>query len=746
MISAGINKKVQLWDVATGEQIKDFAHKTTVTAKPSFSPDGQKAAIGTEKIDDSKSCVIYEIPSGRPLLALPHGLSSVNAVAFSPDGNYIATAELRRYAVKIWDAATGRKLHEFAGKGRRVRSVGFGRDGFSIAWGNTKIYDNPNDRGPLEYWLQFGQEDGKTGIEFKGRLKRPDTFGRAVTRHGMYRLKIEKKKKGKYKSIRVLKKKKIFRRLKPKSKFKPVLRCYTFTPDGRYVITGGTAGELFLFETGSGRQLRQFFGHTGQVFSVAVSPNAKFMVSGAADGTVKLWNIQTGENIFSVFHSTDNEWIVWTPEGFFDASAGGSKYVGYHINRGKEKTADYIEIDQLFEHYYRPDLVAKKVAGGHAAEIQAEMAKVDIDTILTGGLPPQVEIVSPAAGQTLRKRDVRLKMKLTDRGGGIGKVIFRINGVTIGAEEDSRGIAPLQSLKNDRFILLEKLVSLQPGANRISVTAYNQINQIESMPASLNLSLEGTAFEKPSLFVLAIGIQNYRDHALKLAYCVSDARAIAQAMHQRSGKLFKKVDLTYIFDEQATLEGIQRAFKDLSGRVKTGDVFVLFIAGHGVNLDGKYHFLPWDLVYYNDDSVRHNSLDQDNLQRMLAKISALKSVVLLDTCHSGAFTKPASRGLAEKASIGKLIRATGRATIVASSEDQLALEGYRGHGVFTYVLLQALKGEADNKGNNNGEVSINELAEYVGNEVPKITFKKWGYEQFPMQSLQGQSFPLSLAN
>ena len=74
----------------------------------------------------------------------------------------------------------------------------------------------------------------------------------------------------------------------------------------------------------------------------------------------------------------------------------------------------------------------------------------------------------------------------------------------------------------------------------------------------------------------------------------------------------------------------------------------------------------------------------------------------------------------------------------------MALEGYKGHGVFTYVLLQGLKGGADRKGNGNGEISINELAEYVSNEVPQITFRKWGYEQFPMQKLYGRSFPIGL--
>ena len=102
------------------------------------------------------------------------------------------------------------------------------------------------------------------------------------------------------------------------------------------------------------------------------------------------------------------------------------------------------------------------------------------------------------------------------------------------------------------------------------------------------------------------------------------------------------------------------------------------------------------------------------------------------------------RGLSVKAAIYKLMRATGRATIMASSEDQAAMEGYKGHGVFTWSLIEAINGAADAHGNKNRETSINEIAEFVTKEVPKITMDQWQYEQFPMHNLSGSSFPLGL--
>jgi uncharacterized caspase-like protein len=134
------------------------------------------------------------------------------------------------------------------------------------------------------------------------------------------------------------------------------------------------------------------------------------------------------------------------------------------------------------------------------------------------------------------------------------------------------------------------------------------------------------------------------------------------------------------------------------------------------------------------------------LRDLLKKIHAQKSLIILDTCYAGAASKLASlapfvaaRGdLSEKTAITRLMRATGRAVLAASSDKQLALEGHQGHGFFTFVLLQGLKGQADL--NKNGEISTLELAQFVSDEVPKITRDR----QFPIHESQGLPFPIGV--
>jgi uncharacterized caspase-like protein len=247
------------------------------------------------------------------------------------------------------------------------------------------------------------------------------------------------------------------------------------------------------------------------------------------------------------------------------------------------------------------------------------------------------------------------------------------------------------------------------------------------------------------LHLLVMGVNRYRDKTLWLQYAVADAQAWAATLRTAAAPLFRDSRLTVLFDEQVNMSGIEAAFSQAMPHIKPQDVFVLYLAGHGVTLDGRYYFLPQSFRYAGDASVRHEAINQDHLQHWLASIAARKSLVLIDTCESGSFSQSLARlrGMSEKTAINKLTRATGRATIVASMDNQPAMEGYQGHGVFTYVLLQALQHADLLYGNRDGFTGIFELAAYVDHHVPTITQQMFRFEQFPQVHLVGSDFPLA---
>jgi len=197
-------------------------------------------------------------------------------------------------------------------------------------------------------------------------------------------------------------------------------------------------------------------------------------------------------------------------------------------------------------------------------------------------------------------------------------------------------------------------------------------------------------------------------------------------------------------DGDVTKEGLAQKFASIGSKMKREDVFLLFFAGHGITdeKEGAYYFLPADFRYTGEDAVQKQAVSMTDFRNMLANVHAMKSLILLDTCNSGSFAEAiASRGMTEKTAITKLSRAVGRATIVASSKSQVALEGYEGHGAFTWTILEGMKGKATDKGS---KITINTLATFIEEDLPKLTFKKWGYKQIPQKTLQGMDFQIGV--
>jgi uncharacterized caspase-like protein len=159
-------------------------------------------------------------------------------------------------------------------------------------------------------------------------------------------------------------------------------------------------------------------------------------------------------------------------------------------------------------------------------------------------------------------------------------------------------------------------------------------------------------------------------------------------------------------------------------------------------LDGRYYFLPQNFLYTDDDAVRHQAINQEHLQTWLANIPARQSLILIDTCESGSFAN-AFATMADYTAVAKLTRATGRATIVAATDNQQALEGYKGHGVFTYALLQALSQADTSVGNQDGYTGLFELAAYINAQVPEIAMQEFGFKQNPQVQLRGTDFLLA---
>lgn len=457
-------------------------------------------------------------------------------------------------------------------------------------------------------------------------------------------------------------------------------------------------------------------------------------VVGDEDNSLRIFDLERQELLLRLMTTRAGEWVALTPEGFFAGTAEGAKMVSVAHGLGA------FSIDQVYRALYRPDLVREKLAGDPQGLVAAAAGQLDLAIVLDSGPAPRIRLEGlPQRGEAADEA-IEMRALLFDAGGGIGRVEWRVNGRTVDVR--ARGAAPIVPAGGHE--VAARLV-LDPGDNLIELVAYNGADLIASPPATALVRWDGVASsEPPRLHVLAAGVNDYADGRLKLNFAAADARALAAAMTQAGEAIYASVEVTTLLDGEVTAAGLEAAFARLSQAVRPQDVFVFFLAGHGKTMEGEYFYLPQDFRFAGGDPVRELGLGQDRLQEWVARIAARKSVLIFDTCESGSLTLAGLRGvdaaLAQSAAVARLTRATGRTILSAATDTEPALEGYRGHGVLTYALLDGFDA-AD--ANGNGTIEVTELAAFVDAQVPDISARAFGFRQVPQMSIRGSDFPVA---
>ena len=525
------------------------------------------------------------------------------------------------------------------------------------------------------------------------------------------------------------------------SDHRSAVRTLAYSSSGRFLASGSGDNTGFVHDVVTGRVVASLRGNPQGIVSLTFSADDRRIVTASDDNSFRLWEASSGALVATFYARGDGEWIVITPEGFFNASESGAKILTL-VNG-----SDPYSIDQFYQALYRPDLVREKLAGDQRGLVR-EAARLDLNRILTSGRVPAVAILSPASGPALGQ-EIGVEAEFTDLGGGIGRIEWRVNGMTVGIETPPASTAG-QPLR------LTRSVALEAGSNMVELVAYNSANLVASLPARIAVtapaSLDRTGpLAKPQqsrLFVLAAGINEYADNRFKLAGSVRDAQALSKAFATNSDGLYKSVEVKLLTDADVNQEKLDASFAEFAARATTSDVFLLYLAGHGKTVDGRYYFVPRDFkVGDNSDekavnaAVVEQGIAQEQWQRWFASIPARKSMILFDTCESGTLTGVTSqtKSLEQSAANDRLAQATGRSIITASSGTQVAFEGYRGHGLFTYNLLDALD-RADSDGN--GTIEINELAAYVYAQVTTLSEKIFKKRQEPQIRI-ASSYPLA---
>ena len=150
------------------------------------------------------------------------------------------------------------------------------------------------------------------------------------------------------------------------------------SPDGTHFLSFLSVSwdnKLSLWDATDGRLLRAFEGRLKgypdrrKVMKAVFTPDGKSVLAASENGTVSVWDINTGELLATVV-SLGDVWITLTPEGFFDASPQGTELVTF------VRGAEVFTRDKVFKALHRPDLLREKLRGDPNGLVKAAAAKL----------------------------------------------------------------------------------------------------------------------------------------------------------------------------------------------------------------------------------------------------------------------------------------------------------------------------------------------------------------------------------
>ncbi len=249
-------------------------------------------------------------------------------------------------------------------------------------------------------------------------------------------------------------------------------------------------------------------------------------------------------------------------------------------------------------------------------------------------------------------------------------------------------------------------VFLAPGGRGDSLAATKSISVTPRIQSKL---AEGKRY------ALIIGIGRYRDGRIPpLRYTVADARAMYDVLTDPRHGRFPKGNVRLLLDERATLVNIRKGLNWLVREAGEDDTVVVYYSGHGAPEGDETFWVSYDA---DIDDIASTAVENNYITGRLQRIKAKRLASFLDSCYSAAIVekRDAPKALFDQDFFTNY-QGTGRVTITASDGKQLSLESEElGHGIFTYFLLEALRGKADRNGD--GAVEIEEVWAHVRGKV-----------------------------
>jgi WD40 repeat protein/uncharacterized caspase-like protein len=747
----------RLWNIETGRPTRRFDGFPVA-----FSSDGRLILTGGEKVGR-----LLDIQTNREIQRFEGHTEPITGGAFTSDGQYALTAS-KDETVRLWEMKSGRQLRQF--------------QGFTLALSRDDRYLFA--AGEYAIVRQFELETGETirvfgdgdPIEYIAPHVAVSPDGRYVLASG-YVPRMWDVRTGEL--VRELDD-----RRPPGDGASQVLpsvpnKTYSagFSPDGRYIVTGGMDGAVRLWVVESGKQAGQFQSHAHWVLSTTFSPDGRYLLTGSADGTSRLYEIPTGRILCHLLTLRDGSSVVVGQEGRFD-SDNLEEIRGLHWVMPDDPMQG-LPVEIFMRDYYEPRLLFKVMAGEQFTPIRglSELNRARPQVIITkiekqAGDPAAVSItVDLFKGKGVFKRGGN---RIEIETGVYDLRLFR-DGQLVAYAPSGGGEIRLDGKTGKTTITFSGIkLPRRKDAPQVEFTAYAfNADRVKSATDKKHFELpEEMAPIKGRAYLLTVGVNAYENPDFDLSFAANDARIFRSLLFSYlstspeyeeiiqipliSDYVMKR-KLRVVTEKTATKENLKIILDLLSGRrvdakaitripnadkirpARPEDLILISFSSHGfADREGNFYFVPYDVGRSSGLDITprfmRRCISSEELSLWLRDIDASEMVMIVDACYSAAAIdvkgfKPGPMG---SRGLGQLAYDKGMRILTSTQANDVALESRLiKQGLLAYALthdgIEAR--QADSKPQDN-IIMLDEWLEYGVERVPAL------YEEIRKGELQ----------
>lgn len=683
----------------------------------SFSPDGSRLlyGYGGSQLQPLAAGMIRLADNALVAQYFGH-LDTVLCSAFSPDGKYALLGDSDDH-ICVWEADTGRLAARLRSEGFPIYATGFSPDGRTIGFGYSHVPGSSvQATNPLTRAFT---------LDRLAMAPTPDyTYVRAQTVWGPLQIHRDS-----YRQVTVSQNgTPIARYAGPNL----TIRSRTLLPGNRAAI--GLDQSVVVFDALNGNPIYRLPGHLDAVWAVTPSPDQKHLLTGSDDETLQIWNLERYEHTLSLFVAGD-DWIAWTPQGYYAASPGGENLMGWHVQRGFNDMATFYPASRFRQRFYRPEVIRRVLSAGGPMQALKELEAIAgpsgpgpspagaID--IKHSLPPVVTL-TVTQPSNLPDSDGKVEVQIA-AAPGEGNTIRALKLLIDGrpgpetSEEELLVPAPApDTVGSGTQSRVTWKLALSPGPHRLVARA--DAERSVGMSEPVDITVLSPVPRTPRMYVLAIGVSGNQRADLRRTFAAGDAQAIGSAFDRLPRREFSDIQVRIVADPIVNRFNIEEGFNWLKQTMAADDVGIVYIASQLLrDQHDVFYFQHQDGRFGDPAAGMSDQTVRDHVKKTPGKLLLVLDVIERDeNAQSNPALPPQPATSYERRSSADLVRQLasddyGVAVLAAISGTESGPDAnVPARTPFAQSLLDGLSGKADT--NSDRVIDVKELINFVRND------------------------------